>query len=244
MNLVIDIGNTTTKINIYDGSSHMKSIQSETLTVEQIKNILSDFHTIKKCIISASGTIPKDALKYLKGEIISTVVFSQQTPIPFKTKYKTPETLGLDRLAAVAGAVELYQGKNVLIIDAGTAITFDIKNELDEHVGGNISPGLEMRFKALNSFTARLPLVKPQNKFSLTGDQTENAIRNGVMNGILFEFKGMINETKENYKNLTVILTGGDAHFFDNQFKKAIFVQPKLVSFGLNAILNYNVATI
>ncbi len=244
MNLVIDIGNTSTKINLFQDSRHLDTIQSDNLTVELIKKIISNLGICNRCIISASGNIPETSLAYLKSIIPSTIVFSQQTPKPFKTKYKTPNTLGLDRLAAVAGAIEIYPGKNVLIIDAGTAITYDIKDETDEHIGGNISPGLEMRFKALNNFTARLPLINPQKDFYFLGEQTNDAIRNGVMNGILFEIRGMINETKKNYRNLTVILTGGDAPFFDNQLKKAIFVYPKLVSIGLNTILNYNVATI
>lgn len=243
MNLVIDIGNTATKTDLFSKAGLQESYWSETPDIDSINKILKNISEIENAIISATGHLPDDFIYNLKQQIPYVLEFSHLTKLPFTTKYLTPQTIGLDRLAAVAGAYNLYPGKAVLVIDAGTAITYDIKDENDEHLGGNISPGLSMRFKALNQFTARLPLVSPKEDFDLIGNQTETAIRNGIMNGILNEMKGMIAETSKIYRNLTVILTGGDTHFFDYRLKNTIFVLPKLVSTGLNTILNYNVAT-
>ncbi len=138
------------------------------------------------------------------------------------------------------GANYLYPGKNVLVVDAGTAITYDFIDENGEYAGGNISPGIEMRFKALNRFTGRLPLVRQKNPDKLVGQTTEEAILAGVMQGVVFEVEGTIRAFKENYKNLIVIITGGDAIFFDNKLKNYFFVHFNLIAIGLNRILEYN----
>ncbi|MBT6766833.1 MAG: type III pantothenate kinase, partial [Prolixibacteraceae bacterium] len=154
--------------------------------------------------------------------------------------YDSKETLGKDRIAAAVGAFDLYPDSNVLIIDAGTAITYDIINEKNQYLGGNISPGLEMRFKALHHFTGKLPLVK-QNKFDkLYGNTTENAILAGVQNGLVFEVDKAIDTFKEFYNNLKVIITGGNAEFFDKKLKNSFFVHFNLIAMGLNRILEYN----
>ncbi len=154
--------------------------------------------------------------------------------------YKTPETLGKDRIAAAVGGFDLYPDTNLLIIDAGTAITYDIVNDKHQFLGGNISPGIEMRFKALHQFTGKLPLVKQQNFGKLYGTSTEEAIRAGVQNGVVFEIDKAIDTFKEFYKNLKVIITGGDAEFFDKKLKNSFFVNFNLTALGLNRILEYN----
>ncbi|HKL32104.1 MAG TPA: type III pantothenate kinase, partial [Tangfeifania sp.] len=161
-------------------------------------------------------------------------------PLPIENLYQTKDTLGKDRIAAVVGAFDLYPNTNVLVIDAGTAITFDIINEQGQYLGGNISPGLEMRFKALNKFTGRLPLVRKNDFDNLYGRTTEEAILAGVQHGIVFETDKAIETFKEFYNNLKVIITGGDAIFFDKKLKNSFFVHFNLTALGLNRILEHN----
>ena len=167
-------------------------------------------------------------------------LLSQKTKLPLKNRYLTPATLGNDRLAnAVAGAF-LFPKKNVLIVDIGTCIKFDFINSKNEYMGGSISPGMEMRFKSLHHFTGKLPYIQASKKTTLTGKSTEDAIRSGVMNGMKEEISGIIHRYKKNYKTLTIILTGGDAHRFAGELKMSIFAAADLVNIGLNEILRYN----
>jgi type III pantothenate kinase len=243
MNLVIDIGNTLTKIAIFNGD---KMVALKTLEPDQLFNIdsvLVNQPDIDRCIVSSVSINEEEIISQLKNRKIHTIEINEKTPLPFANKYKTPGTLGKDRIAAVAGAYKLNSGKNVLVVDAGTAIKFDVKNNKDEYLGGNISPGLEMRFKALNHFTARLPLLKPEKEFSLIGQSTNEAIVNGVQNGLIFEVEGYIKKLKDEYPELIIIVTGGDAQFFEYMLKKTIFVVANLTLIGLNTILEYNVQT-
>ena len=242
MNLVIDIGNTNTKHSVFENDNEIFFESSLVSSMSVIENILKEYSSIDKCILSATGHIPEGFINAVTKLVPYFIEFKQNTPLPFKSKYETQKTLGLDRIAAVAGALSLYKGENVLIIDAGTAITYDFKNENDEYLGGNISPGMNLRFKALHEYTEKLPMVKPSEEIGQLGTSTQKAILNGVINGIIFEMEGSINSIQENYTNLTVLLTGGDSQFFDHKLKKTIFVVRKLVSLGLNTILNYNVA--
>ena len=148
--------------------------------------------------------------------------------------------MGKDRIAAMVGAFDLYPDTNVLVIDAGTAITYDLLNDKGRYLGGNISPGLEMRYKALHRFTDKLPLVNQGNMEQLYGQTTEEAIRAGVQHGIVFEADKAIDTFKEFYNNLKVIITGGDAKFFDKKLKNSFFVHFNLTALGLNRILEHN----
>ena len=242
MNLIIDIGNTSTKYHVFEHDREILFDRSDLPDSTKVDGFLKRYPSADKCIVSASGHLNQEFISNLKPLVNKVVVMDNKTPMPFKSHYDTPETIGLDRLAAVAGATVLYPENAVLIIDAGTAITYDVKNVHNEHMGGNISPGLEMRFKALNTFTKNLPLLNASKENTLLGNSTQQAIINGVVNGIIFEIEGIIDAMENIYTNLTVLLTGGDAQFFDNRLKKTIFVLPKLVSTGLNTILNYNVA--
>lgn len=240
MNLVIDIGNTRTKYTVFSQKTEQTSMVMDQYMNEHVEDILKQYSTIDKCILSATGHIPEGTIDFLDRKMAFFVLFSQQTSLPFTTHYKTPQTLGLDRLAGVSGAKELYPDKHVLIIDMGTAITYDLKTNENIHLGGSISPGMQMRFKALNAFTEKLPLVHPSNESIQLGLTTNEAIESGVINGIISELNGFIDEFESNYKKLTIILTGGDALFFANKLKKTIFVVQNLVSTGLNSILSHN----
>jgi type III pantothenate kinase len=161
-------------------------------------------------------------------------------PLPITIKYATPETLGVDRIAGVCGAQQKFPGEPCLVIDAGTCITYDFINHDGEFLGGAISPGMMMRFQAVHTFTSKLPLVSRPEKVVLIGDSTETCIQSGVIHGIVEELNGTIRRYQEEFAGLRVILCGGDARFFENNLKGAIFAVPELVLSGLNSILNYN----
>lgn len=243
MNLIIDIGNTNTKYSVYHNDDEIYLNKSDNPSEQSITEIITNFPKLNTCIISATGHIPEDYISMLKEKIPYVLEFNQSTPIPFNSLYKTQNTLGVDRIAAVAGALKMFPEKNVLIIDAGTAITYDFITKTKEYQGGNISPGMSIRFQSLNTYTNKLPLVSPDELKNSVGTSTNEAILNGVVWGIIHEMHGTIDSFQKNYKELSILLTGGDAHFFDNKLKKTIFVVQNLVSLGLNTILNYNVET-
>jgi type III pantothenate kinase len=167
-------------------------------------------------------------------------VLDEKTPLPIKNEYRTKSTLGKDRLAAVVGANDLYPNTNILVIDAGSAITYDLISAEGKYLGGNISPGIEMRFKALYQFSSKLPKVEKQPFKKLYGTGTQEAILAGVQHGVVFEVDNAISAFKEFYNNLKVIITGGDAEFFDNKLKNSFFVHFNLLALGLNRILEHN----
>ena len=162
------------------------------------------------------------------------------TKLPFKNLYKTPKTLGVDRMALVSASVNQYPDSNVLIIDAGTCITYDFVNSEGEYLGGAISPGIKLRYQSLNNFTANLPLLEAEIPNGIIGDSTSQAIHSGVINGILRELDGIIAEYQKKYPDLTVILTGGDSNFLSNQLKNSIFANSNFLLEGLNYILEFN----
>ena len=166
--------------------------------------------------------------------------FTASTPIPLQNYYKTPYTLGMDRLAAAIGAWSIKKESNLLVVDAGTAVTFDLVTIDGAFLGGNIAPGIELRFKALHEFTGALPLVDREGEIPLFGRNTEEAIRSGVIRGLNNELKGYIDLLKRDYKPLFVFLTGGDADSFEIKGKSGTFVVPNLVLLGLESIFRYN----
>jgi type III pantothenate kinase len=244
MNLVIDIGNTRTKVSIYDNDNEVFYKSYQKFQLDDLLNITQNNTSIQNCIISSTSFYTEPLINEARKIFNTCIDFSFSTPLPFITEYKTPETIGLDRLAAIAGAQNIKPNKNVLIIDAGTAITYDLITSNSIHLGGNISPGMIMRFKALNTFAQRLPMVEPHSEISILGLSTNEAILNGVVQGIINEMDGYINGFNLIYEDLTVLLTGGDAQFFEIKLKNSIFVVQKLVQTGLNIILNHNVETI
>jgi type III pantothenate kinase len=185
----------------------------------------------------------REIIDYLGNLYETCIELDHSTPIPLENSYRTPETLGYDRIAAAVGAYTIYPGKNVLVIDAGTAITYDIVTSEGTFVGGNISPGLDIRFKSLNKYTNRLPqLERPGEKPGLLGSSTSEAIQSGIVNGLLFEVDGFIEAFKGKYAKLQVVLTGGDAKYFEGKLKSSIFVDLNLNLIGLNRILEHNAA--
>lgn len=239
MNAVIDQGNSSYKLGVYD--------QDVPVYVSQGTDILSMLMQIKELypdlsngIISSVGNFPHRAVFEL-DERISWVFFSCETAVPLKNRYLSPQTLGLDRLAAAAGAVYIYPQQDVLVIDAGTAVTYEYVSASGEYLGGNISPGLSMRFQALHTFTAKLPLLTPGAPSLHYGQDTPSAIRLGVESGMAYEIDGAIEHFTSLFPQGIAVITGGDAGFFEKKLKSRIFAQPDLVLIGLNNILNYHI---
>lgn len=241
MQLVIDLGNTNAKLFLfYKGEMVEYKIEKE-LEPHELTNYIVKHKKISKAIISSVTNHDKGLEEVIK-KLNFSLVLDEKTKIPIKNMYSTPKTLGKDRLAAAVGANYLYPNEPVLAIDTGTCIKYDFVNEKNQYLGGAISPGLKMRFSALNYFTDKLPLLEKQKlPISLIGVSTECSIQSGVINGILNEINETINRYKEIYPNLKVIISGGDCVYLEKGIKNSIFAEPFLVQKGLNQILTHNI---
>ena len=237
MKLILDFGNSLQKCALVDGDSISLSV-FENITLENIQKLTAG-KNIESVILSSVINYDK-AIKNWLSQTYFFIEFSEKTPIPVINKYQTPETLGKDRLAAAIGAYTLFPGQNVIAVDCGTAIKFDMMNSKGEYLGGSIAPGLWLRFKALHNFTDKLPLVSYENQPDLIGVDTITSIQSGVMNGCLAEINGLIDRYKLNFKNLNVVLTGGEMIYFEKSIKSGIFAEPNLVIIGLHQILLFN----
>lgn len=236
--IVVDIGNTLVKIALFinDDIQWIRSFTSFT-AVEASELSISNSEGLQGIISSVSAN-PGTITSLLPS--VKWMVLDHLTPVPVINKYNTPETLGKDRLAGVVAASSLFPGKNVLVIDAGTAVTYDLVNSMKEYTGGSISPGLLIRFKGLHTFTGKLPLYEAAPYDGLTGSDTKGSIMSGVMTGTRLEMEGFIREYEKKYPDMITVLTGGDAKYFDKMLKSNIFASPNLVLFGLKLILQYN----
>ena len=195
---------------------------------------------VDACILSSVSAVSQDVIDALTQKAAHFMELTADTPIPVRNLYKTPETLGKDRLAAVVGAYSLFPGRDILVIDAGTALTFDFVDREGKYHGGSISPGLNMRFRALHEFTKKLPLLSQTDDCEMFGDTTASAITSGVQNGIIFEVESYIHQFVNKFPQLVTILTGGDVNFFVGKIKKYIFAEPNLVFLGLEKIIKLN----
>ena len=238
--LIVDIGNSSAKIALFDGDTLIEQLcVSHEALPETLRRKATDT-TIRAAIISSVIPFSPEV-----EDAISTLPFpclrmSAQLKMPFHIAYKTPETLGPDRLAAVAEAYAQQPERDLLVIDAGTAITYDVLTADGTYHGGQISPGITMRFKALHHFTGKLPLVDREGERTPIGNTTETAIREGVLQGVNKEIEGYIHEYTTKYPRLFVFLTGGDAFLLDNSVKSRTFADNLLVTKGLNRILALN----
>jgi type III pantothenate kinase len=238
MNLIVDIGNTSTKLAVFDKKKLITQFRSKEFSYEMFEKKLTPFK-IDNAIISSVRVTPEYIIDLLSVNISFVHLLSYKSNLPFKIEYDTPETLGTDRIAAVAGAFNLFPGEEVLVIDAGSAITYDFLSS-GIYKGGNISPGLRMRFKALNKFTGRLPLVSPSESFTSPGRNTNDAITAGVITGLTYEINEYIRTFENKHVAFKVILTGGDCGFLKDKINHHITYMPDIVIDGLNYILEYN----
>lgn len=242
MNLIIDIGNTLTKLALYQGKEMVSFSSFEGVNVAAIIRYCESNLFIKNAIISSVKEYPPEIDVYLSQQY-RTVLFNHHTFVPLINNYSSPETLGKDRLAGVVGARQLLPACDLLVIDTGTAITCDFVTASGEYLGGSISPGIAMRYKALHAFTDRLPLLQQAEDAKLIGDDTESAIHAGVLNGVIAEMEGIIHHYLALYSGIKIILTGGDHNYFDKRLKIKTFAAPNLVLEGLNLILDFNIET-
>lgn len=242
-NLVLDIGNSSVKLAVFKDKEIIHQETSPTVNESQLQQLFSRF-AIGNSIVSTVKQEQADIVNFLQTHT-QFIRFSHQTSLPLHNRYQTPETLGLDRLAALMGAKKCFPQTNVLVIDAGTCITCDLLDRDANYDGGSISPGIQMRFKALETFTGKLPLVPFEANFNeLIGKNTRESILSGVLNGVLHEITGFIADYQQKYPQMRVLLCGGDAVFFDTRLKNSIFAhivspEPDLVLIGLNEIIHH-----
>jgi type III pantothenate kinase len=235
--LVADAGNSRIKWGIFDSDRLILTEIHEAWAEDGIEAFLNKYAVIQSGIYCSVRDVPVWLHDFFERHGISWQELTHQLPLPIRIGYETPATLGKDRIALAAGAAARFPGRNVLAIDAGTAITYDLVTADGEFPGGNISPGLSMRFEALHRQTWSLPKISPRNHPPLIGRNTEEAILSGVVNGLVYEIENSINSLKNKYNDLTVILTGGDAAYLSVHLKNPIFVDENLVLFGLYSIL-------
>lgn len=240
MNLVIDIGNSRVKVALFEYYKIVHIFYYNEPSLFDLIHLISEYK-INNIILSNTSEYNHKLVIGLKRLNINFLELKSDIRLPFKNQYQTPTTLGSDRIAAVAGAQFLFPNKNVLIFDAGTAITIDFIDSEGIYHGGNISPGIHMRFKALHHFTGKLPLVEQTDLISLLGSTTQMAINNGVIHGVIFEIENYIQQIHAQFSEIFAVLTGGDAQYLANKLKSPIFVEENLVLIGLNRILEYNV---
>jgi len=239
MNLVVDIGNTHTKLAWFDQGEMKESLRFGRPDAVNY-NEFFDRHVAEAAIVSSVGRKVPELMSHFNRNFRKVIFLDHNTPLPLHIGYRTPETLGRDRIAGCAGARYLFPQSEVLVIDLGTAVTIDFINAAGEFLGGNISPGMYSRFRALKDYTANLPLIESDSSFPRFGSDTRTAIVAGVQQGIIFELNGYMDEYAERYPGCHFILTGGDANFFVPELKRTIFVLPELVMTGLNFILEFN----
>ena len=238
MNVALDLGNTLIKVGIFEGRDLRKKEVFE--TASELKTFLTNFSG-SNAIISSVSNDAAEVREWITG-FDRVLLLTPQLSVPVQNRYASPETLGVDRLAAVCGARDLFPGRNCLVISMGTCITYDLVDNGGQYHGGAISPGFMMRFKAMKTFTARLPLVDPVESPPLLGRDTISCMQSGVVWGVTDEIEGRIRRYEEIFPELQVILTGGDGQFFENKLKASIFAVPELVLRGLNSILLHNVS--
>ena len=236
MNLIIDIGNNSAKFFLFQGEQIILHTRKENSSFDVIDE-WNRLYDIDKVIVSSVITDCESLLDEISKLQCPVIRFDKSTPLPLEVNYRTPGTLGSDRIAAAVGAWGEAPGRNILVIDAGSAITIDFVGKDGKYNGGNIAPGIKMRLRALHEYTDRLPMVEKEGDIPTIGYDTETAIRSGVINGVCHEIEGYINEFKQKYCDVLVFLTGGDEKPLKNRIKNCIFADKYLVAKGLNRIL-------
>ena len=222
---------------MFDGKELNKHKVVDSLTLKNVQQFIS-LNKVSSAILSSVKNINKEFSEVINE--FNAIVLSEKISLPIKNNYTSPISLGKDRLAAVVGASVLYPKKDILVFDAGTCLTIDFINSDKEYLGGRISPGMEMRYNALHTFTDKLPLIKSEKNALIIGNDTKTSIISGVQQGILAEVKTIISEYKSKNTDTVFIFTGGDSFYFEKELKNTIFANPNLVLIGLNEILDYN----
>jgi len=235
INYCIDAGNTQIKVACFKQDTFF-SLQKFTFD-ELINNpkVIFEINQARSTILSS--VLTKEKTNQLLALFSKVILLQHNHFSHLKMRYKTPETLGADRMCNAAYAIKKNKGKGALVVDVGTCIKFDFVNPDNEYIGGSISPGVGLRYKAMNDFTAKLPLLDKTTRTNLIGQSTEQSMHSGVINGIQSEITEMINQYQMKYDGLTTFMTGGDADLFDIPLKNSIFVHENLTLEGLHIIL-------
>ncbi len=238
MNLVVDVGNTRIKYAFFKGK---RLVEMKCGVEELVRDMMryKERGEHIRLLLSGSGSISESMREGLTGLANESVEASSGMPLPLPVGYATPETLGIDRVAVCLGALQLFPGRPLLVVDSGTCVTFNYVNAEGVFVGGNISPGIGMRFRGLHDFTARLPLVEPDMPYGGVGRTTREAILNGVLDGMLFEIEGYVNRFRSAEKRGVVAVTGGGSAFLEGKLPEKVRFCPTLGVFGLNEILEF-----
>ena len=237
MKLIIDIGNTAVKTALFEDKELISSSVLDDSTLHNVLVFVGE-QAISNTIISSVKGLDADLEQIIQH--FDAHFLNENTLLPITIAYKTPDTLGKDRIAAVVGASFLFPKQDILVLDSGTCLTIDFINKEKVYMGGRISPGIRMRYKALNQFTGNLPLCELSESSMNMGDDTNSSIISGVQKGILAEVQEIINVYKIENKDTIIAVTGGDCFFFEKELKSSIFANPFLVMEGLNEILDYN----
>ncbi len=239
MNLALDIGNTRIKAGLFQGRELLDVAQWDASQWPEVVAYARQVN-VKWLMMASVAPLSTEFRDRLWLSVNVPLELTHDTPLPFLNTYRTPHTLGRDRLAAVAGAQALWPQKDCLVVDCGTCIKYDAITHDGTYLGGNISPGAHMRLKALNAFTAQLPLVAMQVPEYPIGHDTTTALQNGALLGAALEIAGFVQVFERRLPNLTTVLTGGDATFFQALLPFEPIVEPHLTLHGLNHILLFN----
>lgn len=242
MNLLIDIGNSRTKAAVYEAGRCLATAECERPDGAWFDGLLARY-AVQRAILSSTRGAADEVWQLLAARVPQAVRFTPATRVPIAIDYATPETLGRDRVAAAVGATVLYPGRDVLIVDFGTALTIDWVTADGTFRGGTISPGLTCRFSALHDYTASLPLCEPTESEVWPPRSTREAIEQGVMQSVACEIEGRMARLRAKNDDFCVIFTGGEAKYFAKRIKNTIFAEPNLVFCGLNRILEYHATT-
>ncbi|MFT4753810.1 MAG: type III pantothenate kinase [Salibacteraceae bacterium] len=239
MNFILDIGNTNVKAAIFENSL---LLENKIVSLGDLGNVIDQYllKYMPKKIIVSSVSATQEELSVLIDNRVKWLWFDSSVRLPISVEYHSKETLGSDRLAGLMGVYNEYPLKNVLVIDSGTCITYDLLTYDNRYFGGSISPGIQLRYKSLNKFTKNLPLLAHKSDPNLIGQTTADSMHSGVVKGIEYEMKGVISAYKERFGNLVVMFTGGDTINFVNEVKNTTFADLNLILVGLNKILDYH----
>lgn len=240
MNFIIDLGNTSAKLAVFNNQGLVEkwTCSSEDL-LKQAHSVVDAYPEMEHALVAAVGELPKSIRKFLKARM-EWMELSHATKVPFSNLYESPTTLGVDRIGLIAAACLHYPGQPVLVIDAGSCVTYDFKDRNENYQGGAISPGLHMRYKAVHQFTAKLPSLHPKKPEDVMGNTTEDSLHVGIVSGLCSEIDGFIQAYREKFPELITIFTGGDTDFLRDSLKNDIFAHPNFLLEGLNYILEYN----
>jgi len=241
MILTIDVGNTRIKGAVFEGNNLIKHLVFDKKELfEVLDKTVKNFKKITHLIVASVGDIEKDAFLEFENDL-EVYFISHHDPFPFNNRYKTPATLGIDRMVLAAGVTLQFPNKNRLVIDAGTCVTYDFIDADDNYMGGAISPGLRLRYESLHNFTSKLPLLKLEDAEDFVGKSTTESIHSGVVNGLVYEIDGFIDEYKALSANFIIILTGGDTEFLAKRLKNTIFANSNFLLESLNQTFQYKI---